>query len=219
MSVVLFDLDGTLTDPKVGMTRSVQHALQALGREVDDLDSLTPYIGPPLRDSFIERAGLAPEEVDGAVTAYREYFASRGLYENVPYEGIREVLGLLAAEGRRLAVATLKPTVFAERILEHFELRGWFEVVAGSELDGTRSRKSEVIHHAFASLGCTADRASVMVGDREHDIIGAREAGVWSIGALWGYGGVAELVAADADRLAGEVAELPGLVAELSPVR
>ena len=216
MAVVLFDLDGTLTDPKVGITRSVQHALRAMGQEADDLDALTPYIGPPLRESFQQLAGLSEPEAETAVGAYREYFGAQGLFENEPYEGIREVLAGLAAAGHRLGVATSKPTVFAEKILEHFDLRGWFEVVAGAELDGTRSRKSELIAHALALLGCEAGRTCVMVGDRQHDIVGAHEAGVSSIGVLWGYGGIEELILAEPDRLAGAVDELPDLVAELA---
>ena len=216
MSIVLFDLDGTLTDPKEGITKSVQHALRALGQPADDLEALTPYIGPPLRDSFRSLAGLTAAEAEVAVDAYRDYFGAQGLFENVPYDGVREVLAGLAAEGRRLAVATSKPTVFAEKVLEHFELRGWFEAVAGAELDGTRSRKSEVIAHALALLDGEASRTGVMVGDRQHDIVGAHEAGVSSIGVLWGYGGIEELILAEPDRLAGAVDELPALIAEVA---
>jgi phosphoglycolate phosphatase len=215
VTVVLFDLDGTLTDPKEGITRSVQHALRAMGRDADDLDALTPYIGPPLRESFRAIEGLTEAEAESAVSAYRDYFGAHGLFENIPYDGVREVLAGLAAEGRRLAVATSKPTVFADRILEHFDLRGWFEVVAGAELDGRRSRKSEVITHALAELGCEAGRTGVMIGDRKHDVVGAHEAGVSSIGVLWGYGGIEELIQAEPDRLAGAVDELPALIAEV----
>ena len=216
VSIVLFDLDGTLTDPQEGITKSVQHALRALGQPADDLEALTAYIGPPLRDSFRSLAGLTAAEAETAVDAYRDYFGAQGLFENVPYDGVREVLAGLAAEGRRLAVATSKPTVFAEKVLEHFELRGWFEVVAGAELDGTRSRKSEVIAHALARLDGEASRTGVMVGDRQHDIVGAHEAGVSSIGVLWGYGGIEELILAEPDRLAGAVDELPALIAEVA---
>ena len=215
MSVVLFDLDGTLTDPKEGITKSVQHALRAVGQVADDLEALTPFIGPPLRESFRELAGLPADQVEAAVAAYRDYYGARGMYENVAYEGIREVLAGLAAAGRRLAVATSKPTVFAEPILDRYELRGWFEVVAGAELDGSRSRKSEVIALAFEQLGVPAGRTGVMVGDRHHDIVGAHEAGVSSIGVLWGYGSIEELMLAEPDRLASAVDELPALVAEV----
>jgi phosphoglycolate phosphatase len=162
---------------------------------------------------------MTVDEAEAAVAAYRDYFGTRGLYENIPYEGVPELLAGLAAEGRRLGVATSKPTVFAETILKHFGLRGWFEVVTGAELDGTRSRKAEVIVHALGQLACDADRTCVMVGDRQHDVIGAHEAGVSSIGVLWGYGGIDELIGADADRLAADVGQLAGLVAELSPRR
>ena len=216
MSVVLFDLDGTLTDPKEGITKSVQHALRAIGQPADDLDALTGFIGPPLRESFREIAGLTAGEAEAAIDAYREYFGAQGLYENFAYDGIAEVLAELAAEGRRLAVATSKPGVFAEPILDRFGLRGWFEVVAGSELDGTRARKSEVIAYALDLLGCEASRTCVMIGDRHHDIAGAHQAGVSSIGVLWGYGGIEEMILAEPDRLAGTVDELPNLVADLA---
>ena len=216
VSVVLFDLDGTLTDPKEGITKSVQHALRSIGQPADDLDALTGFIGPPLRESFREIAGLNAGEVEAAIDAYREYFGTQGLYENFAYAGIEEVLAELAAEGRRLAVATSKPGVFAEPILDRFGLRGWFEVVAGSELDGTRARKSEVIAYALDLLGCEASRRCVMIGDRQHDIAGAHEAGVSSIGVLWGYGGIEELILAEPYRLAGTVDELPTLVADLA---
>lgn len=150
--VALFDLDGTLTDPKEGVTRSVQYALRPFGIEVSNLESLTAYIGPPLQDSFSLLGGLKPQQIPEAVAAYREYFSETGIFQNVLYEGIPGCLDDLRAAGWRLAVTTSKPTVFAERVLDHFSLRSRFIAVVGAELDGTRSHKHEVIAHALDIL-------------------------------------------------------------------
>ncbi len=216
MSVALFDLDGTLTDPKEGITRSVQYALSAHGIDVDDLDTLVPYIGPPLRESFIMLGRLSEADATRAVARYREYFSDTGIFQNRVYPGIPECLGQLTACGWRLAVATSKPTVFAERILEHFSLRQFFELVAGSELDGSRVHKHEVIAYALDAMSVPPNRASVMVGDREHDVIGAKQTGLTAIGVAWGYGGRSELAAAGADRI---VEDVDALAPELESLR
>ncbi|MFT3852552.1 MAG: HAD family hydrolase [Ilumatobacteraceae bacterium] len=208
MAVALFDLDGTLTDPKEGITKSVQYGFARIGITVDDLDALVAYIGPPLQDSFVTLAGLSAADAAEALIGYREYFADRGMFENVPYDGIAELLDGLRADGWRLAVVTSKPTVFAEAILVHFGLRDAFEVVAGAELDGSRRHKHDVIAHALAGLGCRPDEC-VMIGDREHDVLGARRAGVpSSIGVLWGYGSRDELEAAGAGEIVENIDEL-----------
>lgn len=207
--VAVFDLDGTLTDPKVGITRSVHYALVSLGVDVDDLEFLTAYIGPPLQDSFASIAGLSAHDTAKAVGKYREYFTETGIYENRVYPGIPECLGFLGVSGWRLAVATSKPTVFAKRILAHFHLRSHFEAVVGSELDGSRRHKPHVITHALALLGVDAGPGCVMVGDREHDVMGARRVGIRTIGAAWGYGMAAELTDAGADLLVHDVGDLP----------
>lgn len=209
---LLFDLDGTLTDPKPGITRSVQYALRRLGIIVDDLDMLTPFIGPPLAESFQRYYGLPEVEVARAITYYREYFGETGIYENAVYDGIPPLLDRLAAQGRTLAVATSKPAVYAERILAHFDLARYFTFVAGSNLDGTRTAKVEVITHALDGLPQVDRAACVMIGDREHDVLGARAAGIAAIAVGYGYGTPAELASAQPAHLVRSVAELGDLL-------
>jgi phosphoglycolate phosphatase len=209
MGVGLLDLDGTLTDSKVGITRSVQYALHRAGVDVADLETLTPYIGPPLQDSFVALAGFSETDAIRAVASYREYFAQTGIFENAVYPGIPECLEALQAQGWRLAVATSKPTVFAERILDHFSLLTHFQAVVGAGLDGGRRHKHEVIAAVLSDLGVAADERCIMVGDREHDVIGAKTVGLPSVGVTWGYGSVQELSEAGADVLVHAVADLP----------
>ncbi|MBM4336054.1 MAG: HAD family hydrolase [Deltaproteobacteria bacterium] len=209
---VLFDLDGTLTDPKPGITRSVQYALRKRGIEPPDADQLEPFIGPPLAQSFSERLGFAAAEAKRAVDDYREYFSRQGLYENSVYDGIPALLRELRESGRRVCLATSKPTVFAERILEHFDLARHFDLVVGSHLDGTRVAKAEIIAAVLAGLGGEAARRAVMVGDREHDVHGARSNGIDSIAVTYGYGTCEELQAPSPTSLAASVGELRRLL-------
>jgi phosphoglycolate phosphatase len=205
---VLFDLDGTLVDPRVGITRCVQLALSRSGIEVDDPDTLTPYIGPPLLESFDRIHGLTRDQAIQAITHYRERFAEIGWRENEVYPGIPDLLRELHASGTTVIVATSKPTVFAERIVTHFGLSPFIDFVAGSNLDNTRVAKSEVIAHVLSERpGLTADM-SVMVGDREHDVIGARHNRLEAIGVAYGYGGAEELQTAGASLVAHSVTEL-----------
>ena len=206
--IVLFDLDGTLTDPKVGITKSVRYALNAYGIQVDDLDSLCAFIGPPLHESFMKFYGFSEKMAFEAVDKYREYFKETGIYENVMYHGIEQLLQRLVDEGKQLAVATSKPTVFAVKIAEHFGISRFFSYIVGSELDGSRTRKGEVIAQALKELEVKDLSTVVMVGDREHDVVGARENGIDSIGVLYGYGDRAELERAGASLIAASVAEL-----------
>lgn len=188
---VLFDLDGTLTDPKVGITRSIVYALTRMGRSSVEPDSLCWCIGPPLRHSLATLLETeSGEVVEQALAHYRERFSEIGLFENEVYTGIPEALASL--EGHTLHVATSKPQVYARRILERFELTPFFASVVGSELDGTRESKAEVIGHVLHCAGATAQSA-VMVGDRIHDILGARHHGMPSVGVLYGYGSAVEL--------------------------
>lgn len=196
-TTVLFDLDGTLTDPLVGIANSVRHALVALGVEPPSTSELRRWVGPPLRESFAS-LDLSPPDVTLAVERYREYFSERGLYENAVYPGIKETVIALVDRGCRLAVATSKPTVFAERILDHFDLARYFEVTVGSELDGRRSNKHAVIAAALSAMSVAELATAVMVGDREHDVVGAATAGVRSVGVRWGYASNGELEAAGA---------------------
>ncbi|MEG1848505.1 MAG: HAD hydrolase-like protein [Lachnospiraceae bacterium] len=208
---LLFDLDGTLTDPKQGICTCVQYALADAGIEVADLDVLEPFIGPPLLDSFMEFYGMTQEQAQTAIHKYRERFEVQGLYENMIYPGIADMLHHLQALGLHLAVASSKPTVFVERILEHFEIKDCFEVIVGSELDGTRSRKEEVVEETLKRLlhhdKSKYDRC-VMIGDRKFDIEGAQRFGMNSIGVTYGYGGAEELKQAGATILVDDVLEL-----------
>jgi len=211
---ILFDLDGTLTDPAIGITNSVAHALYKFGFEVKDKTTLYPFIGPPLVDSFQKYYGLSEEDAKRAVDYYREYFSTKGIYENKVYPGIADLLQALKQANKtvslantKLALATTKPELYAEQILKHFDLFDYFDCVAGSNMDGTRSQKGEIIPYALHRLGKTGQRA-IMVGDREHDIIGAKQSGIASIGVLYGYGSREELTKAGADYLAATVLEL-----------
>ena len=206
---ILFDLDGTLTESGPGIISSVRYALAMMGGPVLDDEQLRLFIGPPLLDSFRDVCGFDPAEVAVAIAAYREYYATDGQFENSVYDGIPELLTSLREAGRTLAVATSKAEVFASSILDHFALTEYFTTVVGSELDGRRTAKSEIITEALARL----DRPSsgtVMIGDRSHDVRGAVAVGVGSIGVLWGYGDHAELTAAGADSLAATPAALLG---------
>ena len=182
---VLFDLDGTLTDPKPGITQCVQYALRCMGIEEPDLDKLEPFIGPPLTDSFREFYGMDQEQAAEAVAKYRERFSEKGLYENEIYPGMKQMLENLKTAGCHLAVASSKPEHFVKLILEYFDIDGYFEVIVGSELDGTRCQKEEVVAEAlrrFFPDGNIPCDDIVMVGDRKFDIIGGREKGLHQIG-------------------------------------
>ena len=182
---VLFDLDGTLTDPAEGITNALMHAQRRLGRAVSPREALYVFIGPPLIETFMSEWGLSREEADQALVYYREHFSVKGLCENVPYEGIGECLANLKASGLRLFVATSKPEPLSLRILEHFDLLKYFEAVAGSTLDEQRTKKGEVIAYALQTFQLDPNQ-TVMVGDRKHDVIGARENGLSCIGVLYG---------------------------------
>lgn len=215
--IVLFDLDGTLTDPMVGITRSVQHALKAYGIIEEDLEKLCPFIGPPLSDSFQEFYGFSENDAREAIPVFHEYFVDRGMYENRVYDGMEELLGALKDAGFTLAVATSKPEIFAERILEHFKLLSYFELVGGADMEEIRVRKGDVILYTLERLnaGKTPSEGKcdvIMVGDRKHDVLGAKEAGIPCIGVLYGYGSREELEEAGADYIAGTVEELKSIL-------
>lgn len=208
---MLFDLDGTITDSAPGITRSVAHALASLGLPARSPEELQRFVGPPLRSSFAS-LGLDEAGVEDAIVAYRRYYVDRGIYENEVYGGMADVLQTLATQPVPVVLATSKPEVFARRILEHFALDRCFVDVVGSELDGTRSDKHDVILEAFRRVGGRPDGA-VMVGDRSHDVVGAHRAGLPCIGVAWGYAVGDELQRAGA----AAVVDHPGaLVAELA---
>ena len=211
-TLLLWDLDGTLTDPMEGITRSVQAALRAFGIDEPDRRRLCPFIGPPLLDSFREFYGFSEEEAARAVVKYREYFAETGIFENTLYPGVPHVLETLAARGKTHVLATSKPTVFAERILTHFGLSGFFTQTIGSNLDGTRTAKAEVVAHALAQFPDTDASAAVMIGDRHFDMEGAHAAGIDAVGVTYGYGSREELEASGAAALAASPEELLALL-------
>ena len=215
--VILFDLDGTLTDPKVGITRSVQHALRYYGIEEPDLDKLCPFIGPPLTDSFQELYGFSLPQAKEAIEKYREYFSVTGIFENEVYPGIPEMLGMLKEKGFTLAVATSKPEEYSIRILEHFGLDPYFALVGGADMTETRVKKGEIIGYTLERLGVNSKETPVMmVGDRKHDVIGAKENGIPCVGVLFGYGSREELLEAGADALVESVKELGEVLSEFT---
>lgn len=206
---IFFDLDGTLTDPKEGITNSVAYALASFGIQ-EDPDRLTPFIGPPLIDSFMEFYHFDLPTAQKAVEKYREYFSQKGIFENKVFSGTQPLLAQLKAAGKTVCLATSKPEVFARQILEHFHMDGYFDQIVGSCLDGIRTKKGEVIGEVFARLGekCPDKAMCVMVGDRLHDIHGAQENGLDSIGVTFGYGSQEELTQAGATHIAHSFEEL-----------
>ncbi|MCI9330136.1 MAG: HAD family hydrolase [Ruminococcus sp.] len=206
--VILFDLDGTLTDSGLGITNSVAYSLKKFGIEIDDRTELYKFIGPPLRESFEKYYGFSPEEAGKAVEYYREYYMDKGLFENTVYEGIEELLKEIRDSGKRAIVATSKPEVFAKRILEHFGLAKYFAYIVGANLDETRTKKDEVIAHVLESCEIPDRSKVLMVGDREHDILGAKKMGLDSLGVLFGYGDYEELKRAGATYIAETVRDI-----------
>ena len=208
---VLFDLDGTLTDPAEGITNALMHAQRRLGMAVSPREALYVFIGPPLIETFMSEWGFTRAESEQALIYYREHFATRGLFENAPYPGIGETLAELKGSGLRLFVATSKPEPLSLRILEHFDLLQYFEAVAGSTMDEQRTKKGEVIAYALDTYRLDP-KETVMVGDRKYDVIGAAENGIPCIGVLYGYGSRAELQEAGATALAADLTELSTLL-------
>lgn len=208
---ILFDLDGTLTDPKEGITKSVQYALASVDINEPDLDKLEPFIGPPLHESFMDFYGFDRETAMKLVEKYRERFNVTGIFENKIYPGIADMLKVLKEAGCKLSIASSKPTVLVERILEHFAIRKYFDCVVGSNLDGTRTKKEEVVEEALFQLACVKER-TVMVGDRKFDIEGARAFGLTGVGVSFGYAQGNELEEAGADYIVDSVEELQNLL-------
>lgn len=224
---LLFDLDGTLTDPKEGITTSVQYALKAFGIDEPDLDKLEPFIGPPLRESFMKFYNLNEKEAEEAVEKYREWFAPKGIFQNKLYAGIKELLSELKESGKILAVASSKPQVFVEKVLRHFAIYEYFDVIVGSELDGTRDSKEEVVEEALRRLAAAGGRKPVpeakeesikltgeerrqmaMIGDRKFDVYGGKKHGLTTVGVTFGYAQEGELEEAGADYIVDTVEEL-----------
>ncbi|MGM9936979.1 MAG: HAD-IA family hydrolase [Candidatus Ornithomonoglobus sp.] len=208
---VFFDLDGTLTDPQEGIINCVKYALESFGIYETDHSKLMRFIGPPLVDSFCEYYGFDEEKSLKAVAKYRERFADVGIFENKVYDGIYDMLQRLTDSGRVLVLATSKPKVYADRIMAKYRLRPYFKLISGSELDGTRNNKNEVIEYAIERLNCPR-QSVIMVGDRKYDMIGAKQCGIASCGVRFGYAESGELEAAGADFIADNIAELTDII-------
>ena len=206
---LLFDLDGTLTNPKEGITKSVQYALRHFGIEVADPDTLTPYIGPPLIPSFMEFHGLTQEQALEALQVYRKRFESVGLFENEVLDGVPEMLCSLKQKGRYVAVASSKPEAYVRRILEHFDLLQFFDEVVGASMDEKRSAKKDIIEEALLRMGkASGDKSILMIGDRKHDVEGARLCNLDSLGVYTGFAPEGELEEAGATYVFHTIGEM-----------
>jgi phosphoglycolate phosphatase len=210
--VILFDLDGTITDPKVGITRSVQYALRKMDIAAPEVDQLEAFIGPPLQDSFADYFGFDEHQTEEAIEYYRERFKEKGIFENELYPGISCLLSFLREQHFQLMIATSKPTVFAEQILRHFEIHHYFDFVGGSNLNGTRNSKAEIIRYILEEYSQHKPEDFIMIGDRKHDILGASQNGIDSIGVLYGYGSIAELQNSKPTYLVENVEQLKGIL-------
>lgn len=206
--IVLFDLDGTLTDSGLGITNAVAYALEKFGIHEEDHSKLNVFVGPSLKDSFTRYYGLSSEDCERGIAYYREYYQDKGLLENEVYPGIPGLLKYLKETGRKVILATSKPEFFTSQIMEHFHLDQYFDLITGASMDEKRVEKADVIRYALEKAGITDVTNTVMVGDREYDILGAKENGLDSIGVLYGYGSREELEAAGAGQIAETVEEL-----------
>ena len=212
---VFFDLDGTLTDPGLGITNAVWYALDKLGFSVSGREELYKFIGPPLSGSFMKYYGMTQDEAENAISIFREYFRDKGIFENELFDGILELLSELSKNRIRVVLATSKPKEFARRILDHFNISQYFDYVCGSEFDGTREKKEEVIEYIIEKLGITDLSKCIMVGDRKYDILGGKKNRLTTCGVLFGYGSREELEDAGADFICESVSELRSLLVNL----
>jgi Predicted phosphatases len=204
---ILFDLDGTITNPELGITNAYRAAITGLGLEMPSKAFLRSLIGPPLEDAFAKNLQLAETDVKVAVTYFRTYFETTGIEENVEYAGVELMLQTLKERGKELFIATSKPEVFAKRVIENFALTAYFSGIYGSNLDGTRSDKAEVIKYAIESADISAENA-IMIGDREHDIIGAQRNSIPAIGVTYGFGAKEQLILSGAAQIVDSPLEL-----------
>lgn len=211
---VVFDLDGTLTDSGPGITKSVQYALRKFGVDEPDLAKLRVFVGPPLFESFMKYYGFPENQCDALVEAYREYYNVKGMFENSVYPGIPELLNKLNGAGKKCCIATTKPDKPAKHVLEHFDLIRYFSHVScgGDSLQG--GNKTVVLERLFRECGEENKKNAVMIGDRSHDIVGAKNNGLYSVGVLYGYGTETELKAAEADRIVETVSGLSDFLTE-----
>ncbi|MGX7245622.1 HAD family hydrolase [Enterococcus quebecensis] len=209
---ILFDLDGTITDSGEGIIHSVVYALKKMDLKVPKQTELYSFIGPPLNESFKKMYRLDTQSTEQAVEYYRDYYKEKGMYENRVYKGVTELLEALTKAGCRLYIATSKPEVYAKKILDHFGLASYFKGVYGASLNGERSKKGDVIHYALDEAKITNLKETVMIGDRSHDIEGAKENELASIGVLYGFGDAAELEAAGASIIVKTPREIENII-------
>ncbi len=202
---ILFDLDGTLTDSSLGITNAAAYALEKMGISVSDRKELLSFIGPPLIESFQTFYHFSPEKSLEAVVYYREYYTEKGLFENTVYPHVPKLLENIHSQGKQLILATSKPEVFAKKILKHFGLDRYFTIIAGASLDSSRIKKADVIAYALAQLPLVRHQTCIIVGDREHDIIGAQENDIASMGILYGFGNREELEQAGATYISDDI--------------
>lgn len=209
---ILFDLDGTITDPGEGITNSVAYSLKSYGIYVEDKSQLYPFIGPPLYASYMKYYGFSKDRALEAVERYREYYSEKGVFECTLYAGIKELMQKLSSSGKKVIIATSKPEYFAKMILEHFGLTDYIALVSGATLDSHRVEKADIIKFAFDALGITEPEKAVMIGDREFDILGAKANGISSVGVTYGYGSEQELQNAGADFICQGVEDIEKLL-------
>lgn len=209
---LFFDLDGTLTDSAEGITNCIEYALNKFGISVNDKSELNRFLGPPLVPAFMEFYGFSEKDANQAVAYYRERFQDVGIFENRVYDGIPKLLHSLKSKGYKSVIATSKPEQFAKRIVDHFELADCFLLVAGATFDGKISTKSEVIAHAISSLNIENHSRILMIGDRHHDVEGAKAFGMDSLGVLYGYGNRKELEDAGATYIAKNVSDIEAII-------
>ena len=205
---ILFDLDGTITESGPGIMNSVEYALNKMNREVGERDTLKKFIGPPLTESMEKYYGMSEEEALLGVKYYREYYHDKGIYENRVYDGLEEVLKKINEAGKQAIVATSKPEEYAKIIIDHFHLTKYFACVAGMEMDGGRGTKAQVITYALEKNDITDKSKVLMIGDREHDVIGAHENGLDCLGILYGFGSRKEFEEAGADYIRENVEDI-----------
>lgn len=205
---IFFDLDGTLTDPALGITNSLMYALEKFGIHIESREELYKFIGPPLVDMMMQEYGFSREKAQKGLELYREYFSVKGLLENSVYDGIPKMLEKLQSVGYKLVLATSKPELYAKQILEHFNLDGYFYFIGGSDMSETRSTKEAVIEYDLEALGNPDVSKCIMVGDRKYDVVGAREFKMDCVGVLFGYGSREELEEAGAAKIVETVEEL-----------
>jgi phosphoglycolate phosphatase len=205
---ILFDLDGTLTDPKIGITNSVMYSLEKFGIKVNDRKELFCFIGPPLIDSYMDFYGFSKEDALQAIVYYREFFGVTGIYQNDVYDGIENVLATLKNQGKKLILATSKPEKYANIILEHFGLAKYFDCVVGATFDGSLNYKSDIVAVALKRGGVDDISKAIMIGDRHHDVDGGKANSLATIGVLYGYGSMEEFNECGADFVAETPADI-----------